>query len=293
MVAYEGRRQGFAFLAVVGAAFLPAGAAEAQDKSRYNLFNPVPDALLREMTTDRPDTTEVPFTVDAGHFQLETNVFGFSRSPRNSLGELTTRYEVFTSNLRIGLTNDIELSLVGRPYGAAKIRSAGPATRQSGTGGFDVRFKFNIWGNDTFGAPGSTAFAILPYVTLPVDRFNGISPDALEGGVAGFFQIKFNETFGLGINASFAAERNADLTGYHPAALLTFSLSHAITEKFGFYYEAIGRFGINDGEGEIVTLGGGITYKVNKNLQLDAGVNFGVTRAADRVNPFIGFSARY
>jgi hypothetical protein len=34
------------------------------DKSQYSLFNPTPERLLRDMTTDRPDTTESPFTVD-------------------------------------------------------------------------------------------------------------------------------------------------------------------------------------------------------------------------------------
>ena len=37
----------------------------------------------------------------------------------------------------------------------------------------------------------------------------------------------------------------------------------------------------------------GVTYKLNKNLQIDGGVNFGVTRAADRLNPFVGISARF
>jgi hypothetical protein len=39
------------------------------DKSAFSLFNPTPRELMREMSTDRPDTTESPYTVDAGHFQ--------------------------------------------------------------------------------------------------------------------------------------------------------------------------------------------------------------------------------
>ena len=40
------------------------------DRNSYNLFCPVPEALLRELSPDRPDKTESPYTVDAGHFQL-------------------------------------------------------------------------------------------------------------------------------------------------------------------------------------------------------------------------------
>ncbi len=45
-----------------------------QDKSRYHLFNPTPVGRMREMSTDRPDKTESPYTVDAGHFQWEMDL---------------------------------------------------------------------------------------------------------------------------------------------------------------------------------------------------------------------------
>ena len=34
--------------------------AGTPDKSAYNRFNPVPDALLRDMDTDRPDNSNSP-----------------------------------------------------------------------------------------------------------------------------------------------------------------------------------------------------------------------------------------
>jgi hypothetical protein len=40
------------------------------DKSAFNLFNPTPAGSLREMNLDGPGTTESPYTVDAGHFQI-------------------------------------------------------------------------------------------------------------------------------------------------------------------------------------------------------------------------------
>lgn len=46
-------------------------------KRAYSLRRAVPKALLREMTTDRPDVTESAYSVDAGHFQLETELAGY------------------------------------------------------------------------------------------------------------------------------------------------------------------------------------------------------------------------
>jgi len=50
------------------------------DKSGYNLFNPTPGNMMRELTPDRPDKTESPFTVDAGHFQPEMSFVEFTKN---------------------------------------------------------------------------------------------------------------------------------------------------------------------------------------------------------------------
>ena len=59
---------------------LPGDAPKAvTDKSQYHLFNPTPLNLMREMSTDRPDTTESAYTVDAGHYQIEMSFFDYGR----------------------------------------------------------------------------------------------------------------------------------------------------------------------------------------------------------------------
>jgi hypothetical protein len=42
-----------------------------------------------------------------------------------------------------------------------------------------------------------------------------------------------------------------------------------------------------------VTLNTGVLYKFGHDWQFDFGSNFGVTRASDRVNPFVGLSKRF
>jgi hypothetical protein len=43
----------------------------------------------------------------------------------------------------------------------------------------------------------------------------------------------------------------------------------------------------------IGTVDAGFTYALTEDIQLDAGVNIGVTRAADDWNPFLGLSWRF
>jgi Putative MetA-pathway of phenol degradation len=194
-----------------------AGGVLGADKSQYSIFNPTPDRLLRDMTTDRPDNTESPFTVDAGRVQVETNLFGFSRSRPDAGGVVTDTYEFATTNIRIGLTSNVEVDVVWQPYGVVRSRRADPINsfRDSGVGGVDLRAKFNLWGNDTFDKPGATALGLLPFVTLPTNKSNGISPEHVEGGLIVPFAINLPNNFGLGLNVGTVFLRDDGSSGYH------------------------------------------------------------------------------
>ncbi len=54
------------------------GGEPALDKSHFNLFNPTPRELMRELSTDRPDKTESPYTVDAGRVQVELDLVTYT-----------------------------------------------------------------------------------------------------------------------------------------------------------------------------------------------------------------------
>lgn len=276
-------------------AMLATTAQAADDKSQYTLFNPTPDRLLRDLTTDRPDMTESPFTVDAGRVQLETNLFGYTRSRPDAEGAVSDTYEFGTTNIRVGLTNSAEINVVWQPYGVVRTKpgDGSDITRDKGIGGLDIRAKYNFWGNDNFEKPGDTALGLLPYVTFPTNRGNGISPETVSGGFIVPFAVKLTDKFSLGLNGGLDIVRADDSTHYHPEYIASASLSYGWTEQLSTYYEIAGRFGTRDPRGEIVILATGVAYQVTKNLQLDAGINIGVTDAADRFNPFVGVSMRF
>lgn len=70
----------------IGRAF----ADEPPDKNGYNLFHATPDALLREMATDRPDKTESAYSVDAGHYQIEMDLLTYTYDRSRAGGEHLT-----------------------------------------------------------------------------------------------------------------------------------------------------------------------------------------------------------
>src|SRR5438445_7128969 len=104
---------------------LPASDANAEDadkptpdKSGYNLFRPTPPDMMREMSADRPDKTDCPFTVDAGHFQVEMDFANFtSDAPKSQNGNVRSEgWQLAPMNLKLGVLNDLDLQLVLAPY---------------------------------------------------------------------------------------------------------------------------------------------------------------------------------
>src|SRR6185295_7327560 len=96
----------------------PAAPSEVRDKSSYNLFHPTPRSLLRELTTDRPDKTESPYTVDAGHFQLEMDLvaYTYDRYTDPAGGPRTESWAIAPFNIKAGLLNNVDLQLVVGTY---------------------------------------------------------------------------------------------------------------------------------------------------------------------------------
>ena len=90
------------------------------------IFNPTPRDQMREMSTDRPDLTESPFTVDAGHFQLEMDLFTYSYDRHTVAGDHATvnSYSIAPLNLKAGLLNNVDLQLMIESYVHGELSTA-------------------------------------------------------------------------------------------------------------------------------------------------------------------------
>jgi hypothetical protein len=267
-------------------------AGESPDKSGYNLFRPTPDALLREMATDRPDKTESAYSVDAGHYQIEMDLLSYTYDRSSAGGErLTTKaLAIAPINMKVGILNNVDLQIIAETYNIqrTKDRDTNSSTRVSGFGDLLLRCKTNLWGNDG----GPSALGVMPFVkipTAPSDLGNG----ALEGGIIFPFAVDLPADWGLGAQAEVDWLQDANSSDYHPEFLNTVTVSHDIAGKLGGYVELLSNVSAERGAKWIATFDFGFTYAVTRDIQFDAGVNIGLTDAADDLNPFIGLSMRY
>lgn len=258
------------------------------DKSGYNLFNPTPPALMRELSPDRPDKTESPYTVDAGHYQLEMDFANFTYHQTDST--ITRAWNVAPFNLKAGLLNNVDLQFVFDNYLYVRTddRTSGTSTTQSGAGDFVARLKINLWGDDG----GQTAFALLPYVKFPTSTDN-LGNDAVEGGVIFPLAVKLPADLDLGLETAVSFLRDDNDGNYHEDFINSITLNHTLVGRLSGYLEFFSDISTESHSSWIGTVDTGLEFLVTKNVQLDTGCNFGVTSAADDFNPFAGITVRF
>jgi hypothetical protein len=243
----------------------------------------------RELSSDRPDATESPFTVEPGRVQIESSFFEYTRDRHNpeKVDVRVSAWAVAPVNVRIGLTERAEVQLMVDGYVDLKIedRAGGVTERTRGIGDVTLRAKWNFWGNDG----GPNALGVMPFVKLPTGR-EGLGNDSVEGGVILPFAAELPGGWGFGAMTELDLVRNADDDGYEVAWINTATLSHGITDTLGGFLEIASE----TGEGKpVFGFNCGLTYSVNADLQLDAGVNVGLSRAADDLTFFTGLVKRF
>lgn len=271
---------------------LPAQEAAGPDKSGHHLLHPVPREQLRELNTDRPDKTESPYTVDAGHFQLELDLVSYTHDRDQSSGgdTRTDAFAVMPLNLKAGLLPNVDLQVILETYHHVRIhdRAANTVDRHAGFGDVTTRLKVNLWGNDG----GRTAFALMPFVKFPSNQ-DGLGNSSVEGGLILPLAVELPHGFSLGLMTEVDCLRNDAGPGQHASFVNSITLSHDLLGPLGGYVEFFSEVSTERNTPWVGTVDLGLTWGLTANLQLDAGINVGVTKSADDLNPFIGLSVRF
>ena len=230
---------------------------------------------LRELSTDRPDTTESAYTVDKGHFQFETELAAFTRDGGEwsefTLGEL---------NAKFGLTDCADLQVV-MPF-FTRVRGG-----DEGYGDMEVRLKYNLWGNNS----GETAMALMPFIKLPTangDLGNG----EFEGGLIAPFAFSAPGGWSCAVmgEVDLACDDDDD---HQLVGLVSATGSHAITENTAGFLEIVGIFTTGSSDDIEAYFNTGFTWAVTQSVQFDGGVRVGLTSASTDFTPFVGVSTKF
>jgi hypothetical protein len=258
--------------------------SEDRSKRSYNLFHPTPKDQMRDMETDRPDVTESAYSLDAGHFQVESDAFRLSRIKTNGLISTQTSFNI--ANLKVGLSNNVDFQLVIPFYQQEKIKFPDHRRAQSGTGfnDFTFRMKKNIWGNDG----GSTVLAIMPFINIMAGKY--AEDKRPEGGVVIPFAVDLKNEWSLGAQGQLSFLRN-DNHHYDGEILNSLTVGKALSQTSSSFVETHYTYNLDSRNFELF-FNGGYVYSFTENLKVDVGFNYGLSKGAAKAI-FIGYSFRY
>jgi hypothetical protein len=275
---------------------LPAFAADEPkpDKSQYNLFNPTPVDQMRELAPDRPDTTEEPRTIDAGHYQIEFSFADYNFDRRNKERQTAKTLSVLPMLLKVGLLDNVDLQLGVNPFvwERTRDRASGEAQEARGLADSEMRLKINVWGNES-GKTWETAFAVMPWVGMPTGT-GGLSADHVEGGLILPLSIELPLDFSLATMVEVDFLHSEDQGGRTVVDFVhSASLGHQIYGDLNGFVEYAGFASFKHDHQYQGYLDFGLTYQIGKNVQVDGGMRVGLTPAADDVGFYSGITLRF
>lgn len=238
-------------------------------------------AELRPLAADRPDATESPQTVDKGYFQIESSLLGYSFDDTD--GIKSTSWSALETNIKYGLTDNLDLHVVLMPYIDETIKTNGNENNISSSGDIQIRSKINLWGNDS----GESAMALLPYLKVP----NGdLSNDEFEAGLIMTYGTTLSD-YGVGLQLQgdylYDEIQNQHDWAWSHTAVLGYDVNSAI----GGYVEYIGEVDLENDYLPYASLG--LTWQTSANFQWDLGSKFGLVNKAQDFAAFSGFTSRF
>lgn len=266
------RGVGITLLGLVGAAAAAAAAAEA--------------APLAPICTDRPGKSSSTCTVPKGHWQVESSVADWSLTKGG--GSRGTSLALGSTAVKYGVSDTLHVEIAASPFVRNRVRSEEDRTTVSGIGDVSVKAKRRLTAADAH----FTA-AIVPFVKLPAAR-SGIGNGKVEGGLVVPLNWSIAGTpLALSSSPELDFVADADGSGYHLAGASTLSLGFAATGRLSLAAELWTGWDWDEQTTRQASLGTNAALILSDTVQIDAQVDFGLTRDSADIEIASGLSVRF
>jgi hypothetical protein len=276
--------------AACACAALLAGVASAQDKSQYTLFNPTPTDRMRDFNTDRPTKSNLPYTVDAGHFQYEGDIFFYTYDNTSTPDTNTAAWIFGNPTLKLGVLNNVDVEVNFSAYNniATTTRSTGVSTTAHGFGDVITRAKINLFGNEG----GGPALALMPYGKWPTAP-QGVGNRFVEGGMAVPLAVPLPAGFTTVLMGQLDLLKNPNDNGYHVNFPALINVNRQVVSGVTAYAELYANWSTSPDVRDIYTLDFAVAWNPRPNFQLDLGIYIGLVPAAAPYQIYAGIAQRF
>ena len=243
---------------------------------------------LSALCTDRPTKSNFACVVDTGHLQYEADVVNVAHLRID--GVTTDTYLASNPTLKYGLAKDIDVEAGIVPWSVVRTHDdSGRTTILRGPGDLYLRAKWN-WLDALDGKLSTT---VLPYVKAPTAR-HGIGNGAVEGGVLLPTNYQLTDRITLTTVPEFDALKDGDGRGHHFNTAQLVNVGYALPHDLTAYAELWGDWNVDPaGIVRQYSADAALAWGVTKTLQLDVGVNAGLSRDTPRVQLYFGVSQKF
>lgn len=236
---------------------------------------------------DRPSKSTGPCTVPAGKWQIETGLIDWSHSSSDGV---TTDAAIWGNTaIKYGIASNADVELWITPLETRTIHGVGVHEHDSSFGDTLLRVKYELTKND---APVQVAFD--PFIKIPTANHR-LGNGEIDGGLLVPIAVPIpKSTLTLSLDPELDIIANQSGKGHHAAMIQLINLGWQVNPKLNLTTELWHQWDWDPaGTGKQASWDGSIAYLVNKNLQLDAGANFGLNSQTPKVELYTGISVRF
>ena len=241
-------------------------------------------AAAPELTicADRPSKANGTCTVPVRHWQLE--VSGADWVHMRDSGERVDVTSIGQTFVKLGLSDHSDVELGFTPYVHTHSSGGGTHGSASGIGDVTVRYKHRLTGPDS-----TVQVGLLPFVKLPTAN-RDIGNRKVEGGIA----VPANFAGPAGVTVTIGPEIDVlsdDGHGYHAALTNLVNLGVAASDRVTLSAELWNNLNFAPhGTIRQWSADASAAFLPTKRIQLDAGANFGLSRATPDLELYAGAS---
>ncbi|MFL6858598.1 MAG: transporter [Allosphingosinicella sp.] len=243
---------------------------------------------LRDYCPDRPGLGTPACTIDKGHASLEIGLADWTLEKAG--GGRTDSWTFADTLVRYGLADRLEIQLGWTAYGMVRERiGAGPATHGGGAGDVMLALRHNLASPDGSGFSA----ALMPYVGLPAGG-RALGAGTWSAGLLLPVSYRLAGDVQLDFTARVEAAPDEDRSGRHLAFSGIAGLDLPLGERLGATLELSAQRDQDPG-GHATQVAGGLSlaFMARPDFQLDAGANFGLSRAAPDAELYFGIARRF
>ncbi len=244
-------------------------------------------AEVEPICTDRPGKSSSTCTVPKGMWQVESSVADWSLTKVEE--SRITSLSVGSSALKYGVSDDTHIEVAVAPFVRDRERSDEGRTTARGFGDVMVKVKHRLTAADA-----AFSAALVPFVKLPTAP-KRIGNGKAEAGLVVALSWSIGDTpWSLSSSPELDLVADGDGAGYHLAGAGSLGLGIAATDRLSLAAELWTGWDWDDGgTTRQASLGTNAALRIADNLQIDAQVDFGLTRASADVEISSGVSLRF